>query len=199
MSLTAALIAIGTATGCSDPPPAPAAPEAETRKTPRCLEDTRADAVARVASDAADMDLRKVEYPDLDGDGVSEHAWVDTWSCGASGNCTEQLYLSGAGCPTWAGEIHGVQVEVLPRASGEPPDLWSFYRTGCAGAQGTAALLRLVEGQYRLVASQRCPCPTPGVHIPAACRLRDEGSAEAQQAAAAWATSFLTPSSDEAP
>jgi hypothetical protein len=199
MNWLATLLAFGATAGASEPTPDPASPEAETSRTPSCLEDTRADAVARADSYNADTEIRRTTHPDLDGDGVEEHAWVDTWACGASGNCTEQLYLSGAGCAHWAGEIHGVQLEVLPRPPGEPPDLWSFYRAGCAGSEGTAVVLRLVDGQYRLIASQRCPCPKPGDTPTAACRLRDDGSPEALRAAAAWAASLPTPSSDDGP
>jgi hypothetical protein len=164
-----------------------------------CLADTRADAIARLEEPGPSPIMERAPFPDLDGDGVAEHAWVPVYSCGASGNCTQHLYLSGAGCPVYAGVLYGVQVEVMPGPPGNPPDLWTFLRTGCAGAEGTVALLRFIDGRYRLVADQHCPCPTGERPPPATCLLREDGGPEALQAAAAWAASVPTPTTERTP
>lgn len=148
-----------------------------------CLLDTRTDAAARV-KDAGRLDRR--DFVDLDGDGQSETVWVPTDLCGASGNCTELLYLSGNGCSTFAGELGGVDMQVLPSSTNGAADLWAFWRSGCAGAAGTAALFRYDGYQYDQFALIECPCPVDGAAMPVACAPRDDASASTLAEVSSW-------------
>lgn len=159
---------------------------------PACILDSRQDAIVRMGPEQSSGSQERVLLPDLDADGEADHAWSHSATCGASGNCTEHLYLTGGGCTAFAGELNGVQLEVLGNAGQPYPDLWAFWRSGCAGAEGTVVVYRFDKGEYRPAAQTHCPCPVHGATTPAACQLRDEDNDEARQAVRAWVEAAIT-------
>lgn len=172
-ALLAVLLAAGPTLARAGEPVQPAA---------ACVDDPRADALERWQAllgwgpplDPEDPWGRAMEtrsWPDLDGDGVEEWTSYLSFRCGASGNCDGLLYVSNSGCRRFVGRTFGVQSEPLPTRHNGLADLWSFHRTGCAGARGTVGLFTFDGSEYQLAREVECPCPLDGAPEPPECRL----------------------------
>lgn len=135
------------------------------------VQDCLADPVSSHRFEASPLD-------DLDGDGRAELflEWPSTM--GASGNVAGLLVLSrdGETCGGGTTEMGFVQLEVLDSSHNGLPDLWTFNRGGCAGAEGGAGIYEYDGERYTMVRVDHCPCPTEDIvragDYPKSCLLR---------------------------
>ena len=149
-----AIVAALTLVACSDavlPAPTLAA----------CV-DPSADVLARASCTGAEPGcerLRIETISDLDGDGVDDDLVAQDEYCGATGNCSYTVYLSGHGCTRWAGEVGGVAVEPTAVTHGGVRDLAGYWKGGCVAMEGTGTTWAFDGRQYRAIDSYTCACP----------------------------------------
>jgi hypothetical protein len=137
--------------------------------------DPHADARKRFACLEGGCTLYDDSPGDLDGDGVADVlvAWDDL--CGVTGNCPFFVYLSGAGCAHWAGEVGGVSVSAEATRHAGVRDLGGYWKGGCVAMEGTGSTWAFDGTQYRTIDSYECECPDEdaGPRAAAAAAARD--------------------------
>jgi hypothetical protein len=106
---------------------------------------------------AAAAPLRRQQLPDLDRDGTADLAIAAEDLCGATGNCSYQIYVSNRGCLRWVGESDGVEVSVLSSEHNGLLDLQNFGKSCLDGGGFTE--LQFDGTHYELSRSVYCPCP----------------------------------------
>ena len=125
--------------------------------------DPHADALSRVDAELVGVPRPEIvtqKVDDLDGDGASDTLVALQELCGATGNCTYSVYLSGAGCVHYAGEVGGVMVGPSDGTHHGVRDLETYWKGGCVAMEGAGSTLAFDGTEYRTVDSYSCDCPT---------------------------------------
>jgi hypothetical protein len=99
---------------------------------------------------------------DLDGDGARDVLVAQQTMCGATGNCSYAVYLTGNHCAHYAGDVGGVLVAPTQARHFGVRDLAGYWKGGCAASEGVGYTWAFDGTAYHVADSYTCACLMDG-------------------------------------